>query len=92
MIQDPLDVSLFDQVRLMLLILQLPIIATYNSIYGSSKLYHKLILTGLEILNREGKVLVVSKSQICMAKRLHSLPYLHSIYESFCGLPSLINT
>ena len=88
MIQDPLDVSLFDQVRLMLLILQLPIIA----IYGSSKLYHKLILTGLEILNREGKVLVVSKSQICMAKRLHSLPYLHCIYESFCGLPSLINT
>ena len=48
-------------------------------IYGSSKLYHKLILTGLEILNREGKVLVVSKSQICMAKRLHSLPYLHCI-------------
>ena len=92
MIQDPLDVSLFDQVRLMLLILQLPIIAIYNRIYGSSKLYHKLILTGLEILNREGKVLVVSKSQICMSKRLHSLPYLHCTYESFCGLPSLINT
>ena len=75
MIQDPLDVSLFDQVRLMLLILKLLIIA----IYGSSKLYHKLISIGLEILNRQGKVLIISKSQICMAKRLHSLPYLHCI-------------
>ena len=83
MIQDPLDVSLFDQVRLMLLILKLLIIAIYDRIYGSSKLYHKLISIGLEILNRQGKVLIISKSQICMAKRLHSLPYLHCIMNHF---------
>ena len=82
MIQDPLDVSLFDQVRLMLLILQFLIIAT-NDFYGSSKLYYKLILIGLEILNRQGRFLIISNSQICMAKRLHSLPYLNCIMNHF---------